>query len=418
MARGKITNGTAGALQPPQKQRGEAWLWDTELPGFGLKALPSGRRVFVCWYRPKDQRRGRKVTLGAFGPMTVTEAREAARRLLSEVGTGRDPARERAARREAKTVKQLVEDFLAAKAGIRKPKTLATYRAQFERLVYPAIGNEQVATVDRQRVSKLHLSLKETPYLANRVLAQLSAFFSWAIRHGFRPDGTNPCKHIERFPEEHRERYLSPDEVQRLGAALTEAEADGAYQPAVDAIRLLALTGARREEILQLKWSEVRFDTSELALDDSKTGRSRRPLSAPALQLLTDLSTRPREPGNPYVFPGVVPGQPLVDVKRLWSKVRTAAGLEGVRLHDLRHTFASLAIATGASLPMIGALLGHQNQTSTQRYAHLANDVLRDVATRALEGVGASLIGQPAAAPADTIVVPITRPRRSRKTQG
>ena len=217
--------------------------------------------------------------------------------------------------------------------------------------------------------------MRDKPYQANRVLALLSKFFNWCEKHGYRPDSSNPCRHIEKFKEQRRERFLSPLELARLGEALTEAETNDTTSPyVIAALRLLVLTGARLSEILTLKWSYVDYENNLLRLPDSKTGAKVIYVNAPALQILSDL---PRLEGNPFVICGKREGARLINPQKPWRRIRKAAGLDDVRIHDLRHSFASVAAGSGQSLPVIGALLGHTQPQTTARYAHLAADPLR-----------------------------------------
>lgn len=254
--------------------------------------------------------------------------------------------------------------------------------------------------------------------MANRVIGALSAFFAWCEARGLRPAGSNPTVGLERFPEVERERFLSAEELGRLSAALRTAETVGLmpakrlrkastndgkkkHRPkkadlprvadpvAVAAIRFLVFSAFREQEALSLRWDAVDFDRSAVLLGDSKTGKSARPLGAPALDVLASLA---RE--GEFVFPGAVPGQPRKEVKRLWYAAREAAGLGDVRLHDLRHTMASFAVSGGASLPLVAALLGHKDTKSTQRYAHLFDEAKRATADRAAGDIHAAMQGQ------------------------
>jgi integrase len=227
----------------------------------------------------------------------------------------------------------------------------------------------------RPDIARLHHELSDKPYQANRVLAFLSALFNWAEKHGFRPDGSNPCRHVEKYREGRRERFLSQAELGRLGDALREAEQDKSCSPwVIAAIRLLTLTGARRNEILTLRWEHVNEDHGCLMLTDSKTGRKVVSLNAPALAVLQAI---PRLERNPYVICGERAGRHLVNLEKPWRRIRAAAKLDGVRLHDLRHSYASVAAAGGQSLVIVGKMLGHSQPATTARYAHLADDPVR-----------------------------------------
>jgi len=227
----------------------------------------------------------------------------------------------------------------------------------------------------RQDIAKLHHELGDTPYQANRTLALLSKFFDWAEKRGLRPDGSNPCRHIEKYREGRRERFLSQAELARLGDTLREAEQVKSCSPwVIAAVRLLTLTGARLNEILSLQWEHVSEEHECLMLPDSKTGRKAIHLNAPALALLQSI---PRLEGNPFVICGERAGRHLVNIEKPWRRIRKAAKLDDVRLHDLRHSFASVAASGGQSLVVIGKMLGHSQPATTARYAHLADDPVK-----------------------------------------
>ncbi|MSO76552.1 MAG: DUF4102 domain-containing protein, partial [Alphaproteobacteria bacterium] len=375
MAKGRITKRTVDAMAPASV---DAYLWDRELAGFGLKVSPAGRKTYLVQYRLGGRGgRIRRYNIGPHGaPLTAEEARWEAALVLTEVRAGRDPAGKRLADRKAPSVAELAERFMAEHTGAKsKARTKAEYGRLFDRLILPALGARRALDVARSDVAKLHHGLRETPYQANRTLAVLSKLFNWAERHGERPDGSNPARHVERFKEQGRERFLSPAELARLGATLAKVEAQGAASPSVvAAIRLLIFTGARLGEVLGLRWEHVDFEGGALRLPDSKTGKKVVHLNAPAREVLSAL---PRLEGNPWVIAGQREGCPLVNLERPWRRIRQAAGLDDVRLHDLRHSFASVGAGAGLGLPIIGALLGHTQAQTTARYAHLADDPLK-----------------------------------------
>jgi integrase len=240
------------------------------------------------------------------------------------------------------------------------------------------LGGRKVHSVNRQDIAKIHHSLRETPFQANRVLALLSKMFNLSERWGLRPDNTNPCRHVERFKEKKRERYLSTEELARLGAALREAEEEGSELPSViTAIRLLIFTGARLSEILELEWENVDLEIGAFRVPDSKTGFKLIILGTPAMEVL---KVTPQIMDNPYVCPGQKAGSHLASLYRTWQRIKQKANLKNVRPHDLRHSFASVGAGAGLGLPVIGALLGHKEAATTQRYAHLAADPLRRAA--------------------------------------
>jgi integrase len=370
------------------------YRWDDDLSAFGLRIYPSGRKSFVVSYRARGRLHFH--TLGQFGPMTVHEAKTRALEVLGAVRRGDDPAGDRTSYRKAPTIADLAERFMREHARPKKkPTSIETDKRVWELHVVPRLGKAKVADVTRADVSRLHAEMAETPYQANRLLAVLSKAFNLAEVWGWRQDGSNPCRHVQRYREEKRERYLSPTELGRLDDALVEAaDAQLETAAAIAAIRLLILTGCRVGEILTLQWSEVDFEQKCLRLADSKTGRKTVYLNTAALQVLAGIE---RADENPYVIEGSKPGNHLVGLTRTWFRIRRRAGLAEVRLHDLRHTYASIGAGMGLSLPIIGKLLGHTQPVTTQRYAHLAADPMRQAAERIGATIEAALAGRPKA---------------------
>jgi integrase len=245
--------------------------------------------------------------------------------------------------------------------------------------------------VNRAEIARLHHEMRSKPYQANSTLAMLSKFFGWVEKHGLRPDGSNSCRHVEKYRERRRERFLSQAELGRLGDALREAEQERSCSPwVIAAIRLLAFTGARRNEILTLRWDHVSEEHERLLLPDSKTGPKGIHLNAPALVVLHEI---PRLERNPYVICGEKPGRHLVNLEKPWRRIRAAAKLGDVRLHDLRHSFASVAASGGQSLILIGKMLGHTQSETTARYAHLADDPVRAASDAVARHIAAAMDG-------------------------
>jgi integrase len=399
---GKLTKRAVDALRP---QDVDSFFWDSELKGFGVKVTPKARRVFVYqyWTRPPLKRVRRRATIGTFPAITVEQAREAAHRLALRVSNGEDPAGEAsAARLSAKdaTVAAVSAEFLTESTGKLKPRTRAEYERLFKANIVPALGKKAIADVSLRDVTALHSANRETPSLANHVLTLLGTLLYWAESRGYRARGTNPVRDVEKYPENYRERFLSAEEVGRLGAALTKAleRAESRDTPnpadlfAVAAIRFLALTGWRRGEALSLKWSDVDLKRGAATLPHSKTGRSYRAIGAPAVALLASL---PRLQGSPYVFPSTMkPGHHLTEVRKTWDYARRGAGLSDVRLHDLRHNVASWAVGGGTSLYLTGALLGHVRAETTQRYAHLQEDARKAAADSVSSEIASALEGK------------------------
>jgi len=359
--------------------------WDAALPGFGLRVYPSGRRSFVVFYRAGGGRRGRKrlLTLGGYPTLTVDEARRKARETLVRVAGREDPAAERRAARGALTVRELSDLYLEQHSRVHKRSARDDERI-FKADIVPAWGTRQAVTITRADVAALHRKIgRRGHFVANRALALVSHLFSWSERQGAIPEGfQNPARGVQRYREEHRDRWLSPDEVRRLMLAL-----EGEPSPYVRGFFWLALlTGCRKGELLVTRWADVDLERAVLRLPVTKAGRVHYvPLSAPARTVLEAL---PREARSPYVFPGATRGSHLVNVSKAWARIVKAAELEDVRLHDLRRTVGSWLAQSGASLPLIGAVLNHSNPSTTQIYARLADDSRR----HALERHGHALL--------------------------
>ncbi|RYG99753.1 MAG: DUF4102 domain-containing protein [Alphaproteobacteria bacterium] len=358
-------------VEAAEARPSEYMLWDGDIPGFGVRVLPSGRRSYLVQYRVGT--RSRRMTLGPHGILTPEQARGLAIQALAAVRSGSDPAGERKDWREAATVKELAERFDREHVSIRlKESTAKEYRRNLGNFILPALGRLRIAEVTRADVAKFHHDLRHIPYQANRNIEIISKMFSLAEMWGLRPDGSNPRRHIRKYPEQKRERFLSAAELKRLGQVLSEMAAERVEHPqAINAIRLLLLTGCRLNEIMKLRWEDVDLIAGVLRLPDSKTGAKIVYLGQAARDVL---GVGERQPFNPHVIAGNLPGKPLSDLQPFWRRLRTRAGLNDVRIHDLRHTFASVAVAAGQGLPMIGKLLGHSQVQTTARYAHLAGD--------------------------------------------
>ena len=382
----KLTKRTIDATEP---QATEFFLWDEGIPGFGLRVMPSGRKSFVVQFRAG--RRARRMSLGPSTVLTCDQARTRAITIIAAVKNGEDPAADRAAKRNAATVNDLADRFDKEHIAVRlKASTAKEYRSNLKRFILPALGRLAVPEITRADVAKFHHDLRHIPYQANRCIEVISKMFVLAEMWGLRPDGSNPRKHIRKYPEEKRERFLSAAELRRIGEVLREMESEGVeLSSAILAARLLILTGCRLGEIMTLKWDYIDFHERALRLPDSKTGKKIVHLGAPAVEYLHDAQ---RIDGNPWVITGTLTGKPLSDLQPFWQRTRARAGLKDVRIHDLRHTFASTAVASGQGLPMIGKLLGHTQVQTTARYAHLAADPVKSaansVATSLREALG------------------------------
>jgi len=411
----KLTKAVVDGLRPREKAYVE---YDTSLSGFGVRVNPTGKKAWIIEYRAHGGGSAapvRRYSFARVGEVTPEEARKEAGRLLHLARHGQDPLDAREELRTAPTLSELARRFLAEHMEAkRKKRTGDGYRTLLEGRVLPKLGSRKAREIKRQDIAALHHGMRETPYAANRMLAAVSSLYTWASKVGQVPEGLNPARSIDKYPETKRERYLTGEELERLGATLALAETEGlpwrvnetgpkakhlakpenrsptVYSPYVTAaIRLLILTGCRLREILHLRWSEVDFERGLLLLEDSKTGRKAVLLGAPAIRILSEL---PRD--GEYVIAGQEPGKPRADLKKPWAAISAHAGLSGVRLHDLRHTFASVGAASGLTLPLIGKLLGHSQISTTQRYAHLADDPVRRAADLVSAQVEAGLMGQ------------------------
>jgi integrase len=365
----------AKLIQPPV---GSRIYFDSEVGGLGVRVTCAGAKSFILDYRNRTGRQ-RRITIGSTGDWTVTAARLEARELRHQIDTGHDPLAERRAIREAPTVADLCQRFLTEHLRSKAAATQSNYAAAIKNVVLPRLGRLKVAEVAFEDISALHRAVSQTaPIQANRIVAQLSSMFSLAIRWKWRTD--NPVKGVELNHEEGRERYLRPDELSRLAAALDSSP----DKQAANAIALLLLTGSRVSEVLTMRWQDVDLEAAIWIKPSQHTKQKRThrlPLSAPARELLARLRAASDDTG--YVFPGTGGTGRRRDIKAAWWRICERAGIENCRLHDLRHTHASLLVSAGFSLPVIGRLLGHTQPRTTARYAHLADDPLR-IATEAV----------------------------------
>ena len=272
-----------------------------------------------------------------------------------------------------------------------KPRTAKEYRRNVQLFIMPALGRLKVTEVTRADVSRFHHEFRETPYQSNRNLEIVSKMFNLAEMWGLRPDGSNPCRHVKKYKEEKRERYLSGNELARLGETLRECEESRESQSTVNLIRLLLLTGCRLNEILTLKWEHVDLENNALHLPDSKTGERTVHIGAAAVECLAGIE---RIDDNPWIITGQLSSSHLVNPGKPWRRIRARAGLDDVRIHDLRHTFASMAVSSGEGLPMIGKLLGHTQVQTTARYAHLFNEPVKQAADDVSASIEAALEGR------------------------
>lgn len=368
-----------------------SFLWDDQLAGFGVKALPSGIKRYLVKYRTHGGGRTapqRWFTLGTHGNITPDQARDMAQQVLAAVARGEDPQGAKFDKRSAPTLRDVWVRFEAEYLPLKKPATQHEYQSQWIGLIEPKLGKTRVESLSADDVDRFHKSLGATPYRANRTLALLSSLMTLGETWDWRARGTNPCKHIKRFNEKARARFLSLTELERLGLAMKQLTEEGVIVDAeANAIELLLLTGARLNEIVGSKWSWLDAQRGVLNLPDSKTGAKPIYLSAAALEVIGRQPMLADKDG--YIFPARSSALHTVNIRRAWDCVRDRAKLSDVRLHDLRHTAASIAVGQGASLAIVGRLLGHSQAQTTLRYAHV--DI--DPALRAANEIG-NVVGQ------------------------
>ncbi|TCQ80280.1 site-specific recombinase XerD [Ochrobactrum sp. BH3] len=417
----KITRKLLASIEPGKKI---TTYFDTEVRGFGLRVMPSGVKSWVVEYRPGAGGRSiakKRFRIGGL-ELSPEQAREAAQKILAAVSLGGDPASDKAGERGALSVADVADRFM--KEHVRKKRkdnSIDNYEDVFEVHVKPAIGKRAADGITRSDLTKLHNKVGEKkpdgtggPYIANKMLAVLSKMYNWAGDVGLVKEAHNPTQKIERFNEEQRDRFLTGEELERLGLALNEAESAGIpYNVSGDseksrhrkgehvrhivygahitgAIRLLLLTGCRLREILHLRWSEVDFERGLLFLPDSKTGRKTVVLSEAAIEVLKSIPQI-----GIYVVAsdsaGMKDEQPRHDIKKPWATISERADLKGLRIHDLRHTFASVGAGGGLGLPVIGKLLGHSQASTTQRYAHLDVNPVRRAADLIADNIAEKL---------------------------
>ena len=365
-------------------------FWDRTLTGFGVRVYSDQSKVYVVQARgPKGPKRA---TVGRHGVIGAALARRRGKLMIARILSGLDPAlRRRAAKRAAgPTVADLAARYMREHVAVRcKASTAKMLRVVMDVHMVPALGERPLSAVGVEHVTDLHHRMSATPAQANIVVNTLSHMFKMAEAWGLVAEDHNPCKSVARYRIRSRERFLTATEYDRLGRVLDEAAHRGGASPAsIAAIRLLMLTGCRCNEILTLSWQDVDLEARELRLRDAKTGARIVPLSPSAANLLAGLR---RESNSPWVIPGLKPGTHMRKLDNAWRTLRARAGLDDVRLHDLRHSFASRALALGESLPMIGKLLGHSRVESTARYAHLARDSVHEAAARVADSIAADL---------------------------
>jgi integrase len=371
--RARLTKKTVEATRAEEKT---LWVYDLDLRGFCLRVKPGGKRYYYARFR-KD---GGRFTYpcGMHGTVTCDEARKIAKKVLAEVTDGKNPAIEKKEARAALTLKQFVEVYKENHLKVHlKQSSQDTFEVFLSAYILPALGRKRLANITPSDVEKMHLGLKGTPVAANRCVSLLNSMLNLARRWGH-VQGPNPCEGIRRFKERSRKRYLAPGEVKKLAEVITALERTKII-PGECAVlfRLLLLTGARRGELLNLRWEHVDLQNEVLNVPDSKTGPKAIRVNRAAAIILGGLQRH--ESG--WVFPSPrKPGEHLEDPKGAWETVCGLAKMEDVHMHDLRHSYASFGVSAGLTLPILGALLGHTQTRTTGRYSHLQTDPLKAAA--------------------------------------
>jgi integrase len=371
----KLTKQLVDSAKAPEPGSGKPYIyyWDNEVKGFGLRVTASNIKTYIIRYR-NQSRKQHIINLGRHGVLTAIKARELAKQKLADVACGSNPAEERHQSKTAPTVADLATDYINRHAIPRKrPKSVKSDQSQIDRLILPQIGTQKIKDITYRDIESLVLSKSKTPYAANRLRALLSIMFNKAIAWNWIT--INPVTHVRKFDEHKVERWLSEQELDRLLNVLAQHQ----NQRAANAVRLLILTGARRGEVLSATWDQFNFEDGVWIKESHQTKQKkfeRTPLSSPAISLLQTMKSE-QEKDEQFLFPGNSKDAPLTDIKKFWAGVRSEVGIEDVRIHDLRHTFGSHLASSGMSLLIIGKLLGHTQQSTTQRYAHLADEPVR-----------------------------------------
>lgn len=370
----KLTKRIVESVTPdPSKQK---FLWDTEITGFGIRTYTTGRKMYFFQYRNK-YKTTKKIKIGVHGNITTEQARETAKELAIKASTGKDPAAENKAQKSSPIMADLARDYIELYALKEKSaKSVKEDKAMLKNHILKEFSSKKVAEVTSRDIQVLRGKLDDRRVISNRILSLLQKMFNLAIQWEWRTD--NPVSGVQKHKEHKRTRWLQEEELKRL----TEVLDDYPNQAMSNIIRLLLLTGARKHEILEATWDQFDLEKgvwTKIAHATKQRKMEHCPLSPTTLKILRAMQSTKTD--SPYLFPGRVQGQPLKEIKKGWATIRDKAGLKDFRIHDLRHTYASHLVSSGLSLSIVGKLLGHTQASTTQRYAHLADEPLREATT-------------------------------------
>lgn len=390
----KFTKRTLEAIPTTDKRQ---HFFDDDFTGFALRVSEVGKKSFYYTYRIGKGRGSDKkwIMLGAFPAMTVEQARQKCKEMAAAVLQGVDPSQEIREEKTAILISDALDLFIEEYVAKLKSGTVSYYNTIINAHLKPKFGRTRARDLRYPEIARFHTSMKDRPYAANRSVNILSVFLNWCELHGYREKNSNPCQQVSLYKEEKRMEFMDEDVLSRLSDALMTMENNWAERKltggkrtsetidtitpqAAAAFRLLMFTGARKMEILSLKWSYISLELGIAKLPDSKTGFKVLQLPAPALAVLESI---PRS--SEFVFPAESATGHMANLKGAWNALCAFAGLEGWRIHDLRHAFASVMVNSGASLPIIGKILGHTQTGTTQRYAHLQENPARKAAEEA-----------------------------------
>ncbi len=372
-----LTQSVVKNAKNAEKGTGYYYIWDTELKGFALRVTEKGIKSYVIMYRNENGRQ-KVMTLFRAGNISADDARKNARPKLTDVQSGTDILEDKQQKRKETLFSDFVKIYLSNHAKPNNaPNTVKTNERYLERFIIPAFGNRPIKSITPEDVIKLHNKIgAKTPVQANRVHSLLRKIFAEAESMRYIPQNSNPSVYTKKYKEKPVERFLTPEETNKLESVLCKYE--DKYYSAVLALRLLMYTGCRKEEILTLKWENIKDELSLLQIEKSKTGAKNIPVAQEVLDMLEGAFKV-----NEYVCFGKFEDSRLVGLQKIWERLRKEAGLEDVRIHDLRHSFASTAISNGISLEFISKLLGHKRTSTTEYYyAHLQNDPLIEAANK------------------------------------